>query len=125
MSTPDVSEEELERYRATRRRRDEKARRDQKRAVREARVAAHQAAVILREHFAVERVVLFGSIARDEYLGPRSDVDLAVEGLPARDYAWAVDHVQEASPRRRIDLVRIEQCSSSMTKEILNDGVEL
>lgn len=122
---PSVSEDELDRYRATCRKRDDEARRRQKRAHRDARMAARRAAAILRAEFGVDRVVLFGSVARTAYLGPRSDIDLAVEGLPARDHARAVDRVQGASEERRIDLVRIEQCSLSLKTDISADGIDL
>ena len=122
---PSVSEEELDRYRATCRKRDEEARRHQKRAHRDARGAARRAAAILRTEFGVGRVVLFGSVARGAFLGPHSDIDLAVDGLSARDHARAVDRVQEASEERRIDLVRIEQCSPSLKTDLSADGIEL
>lgn len=122
---PSVSEDELDRYRATCRKRDDEARRRQTRAHREAHAAARRAAAILRAEFGVDRVVLFGSVARGAFLGPRSDIDLAVEGLPARDHAWAVDRVQEASEERRVDLVRIEQSSPSLKTDLSADGIEL
>jgi hypothetical protein len=48
-----------------------------------------------------------------------------VEGLPARDHARAVDRVQEAADGRRVDLVRIEQCSPSLKTDLSADGIEL
>jgi len=117
--------DELERYRATCRARDEEARRDQARAHRTARTAARRAAEILRAEFGVDRVVLFGSVARAAFLGPRSDIDLAVEGLSAGAHARAVDRIQEASAGRRIDLIRIEQCSPSLNADISTNGVDL
>jgi predicted nucleotidyltransferase len=75
------SAEELERYRDTCRRRDQQARQDQKRMHRDGRAAAQRAATLLRTEFDVDRVVLFGSVAQGAYLGPRSDVAVAVEGL--------------------------------------------
>ena len=119
------TKDELERYRATCRARDEEARRYQARAHRTARAAARRAATILRTDFGVDRVVLFGSVARTAYLGPRSDIDLAVEGLSAGAHARAVDRIQEASEGRRIDLVRIEQCSPSLKTDISTHGVDL
>ena len=122
---PSVSEDELDRYRATCRKRDDEARRRQMRAHQDAHAVARRAAAILRAEFGVDRVVLFGSVARGAYLGPRSDIDLAVEGLPARDHARAVDRVQEAADGRRVDLVRVEQCSPSLKEEIITEGVDL
>jgi len=119
------SAEELDRYRETCRRRDQQARRVQERMHRDGRAAAQRAATLLRTEFDVDRVVLFGSVARGAYLGPRSDVDVAVEGLPAGLHAQAVDRVQGVAGRARIDLVRIEQCSASLRKAIETTGMEL
>lgn len=119
------SAEELERYRETCRRRDEQARQAQKQMHRDGRAAARRAANLLRAEFDVDRIVLFGSVARGAYLGPRSDVDVAVEGLAAGQHAQAVDRVQSVAGRARIDLVRFEQCSASLRKAIETTGVEL
>ena len=119
------SADALEQYRATCRQRDAEAQRHQEQMHREGRRAARRAADLLRDEFDVDRVVLFGSVARDAYLGPRSDVDVAVEGLAARNHAEAVDRVQDVAGRARIDLVRTEQCSASLKKALETTGVEL
>ena len=92
---------------------------------REGRAAAQCAADLLRAEFDVERVVLFGSVARGAYLGPRSDVDLAVEGLEAQAHAQAVDRVQDVAGHAWIDLVRIEQGSGSLRQAIETTGIGL
>ena len=81
-----VSDEDLDRYRRTLRRRDEAARAQQKEAHRNAWHAARQAASVLEDELGAERVILFGSVAREERLSPHSDLDLAVEGLAPRAY---------------------------------------
>lgn len=45
------------------------------------RSAARQCARILIEQYGAQRVWLFGSLARRRFVHPRSDIDLAVEGL--------------------------------------------
>jgi len=119
------SPDQLEPYRATCRRRDAAARQQQGQLHREGQAAAQRAADLLRAEFDVDRVVLFGSVARGAYLGPRSDVDLAVAGLAARAHARAVDRVQDVAGRARIDLVRIEQGSESLRQAIETTGIEL
>lgn len=47
-------------------------------------------ATMLREQFGASRVVLFGSVAREEGLGAYSDVDLAVQGLSPMAHLEAV-----------------------------------
>ena len=45
-----------------------------------------QVATELKFQFKVKRVILFGSLAHADWFAPDSDVDLAVEGLRAKDY---------------------------------------
>jgi predicted nucleotidyltransferase len=44
--------------------------------------AARACVRLLKEHFSARRVILFGSIAGHASWHERSDIDLAVEGLP-------------------------------------------
>ncbi|HLZ10497.1 MAG TPA: hypothetical protein VKT80_18065 [Chloroflexota bacterium] len=60
-------------------------------AAKAAREAAKQAAAILVEMFCCTRVYLFGSLTgkSSAHFGARSDIDLAVEGLPIARYLTA------------------------------------
>jgi predicted nucleotidyltransferase len=120
-----VSEKDLEAYRATCRRRDAEERRRQREARQAGGEAARRAAALLREQFGAERVVLFGSLAREEPLGPRSDVDLAVEGLSTDTYYQAVAHTQRVAGEWTVDLVRLERCDSSLRERIKQEGIAL
>lgn len=73
----------------------------------------------LRKRFGVRRVVLFGSFARGE-IHERSDLDLAVEGLPARDYYRAVAACLSASVP--VDLIRIEDATEGLRRRIEEEG---
>ena len=76
-----MTPEQLEAYRATRRRRAaEEAERRRVRAE-AAREMAYQAAALLRAEFGATDVVLFGSLAEDDQFGMRSDIDLAARGI--------------------------------------------
>jgi predicted nucleotidyltransferase len=69
----------------------------------------------------VRRIWLFGGAARERRLDWRSDLDFAVEGLPAGDLfgTWSrLDHAM----RGPVDLVRIEDASPLLRKEILTHG---
>jgi len=112
----------MEAYRATCRRRDEAERRRQHKVQQAGRTAAQRVAVYLRETFDVERVVLFGSLARTEELGPHSDVDVAVAGLSPDEYYQAVARVQRIAGEWTIDLVRLEQCAPSLRIRIDTEG---
>ena len=120
-----LSDEALARYRETRRRRDAAARAQQKEARRNAWHAARQAASVLEDEFGVERVVLFGSVAREERLSPHSDLDLAVEGLAPMAYYRAVARLQSIPEKMTVDLVRLESCRDSLRQTVDETGVEL
>ena len=120
-----VPDDDLERYRATRRCREAEHREWQREAKRKAMASARRVARWLKDTYAVERVVLFGSVAQDEVLGPRSDLDIAVEGLPSQEYYRAVACVQSFVDRGQVDLVQIERCPPSLRTTIEKRGIEL
>ncbi|MBW1699163.1 MAG: nucleotidyltransferase domain-containing protein [Deltaproteobacteria bacterium] len=84
-----------------------------------------QAAFLLKKHYGVKRVVLFGSLAHKERFHQGSDVDLAVLGLAEKKYFRAVARLLNLSHSPKIDLVRIEDVSDSLKKHIEQEGLEL
>jgi predicted nucleotidyltransferase len=75
----------------------------------EARRLADRCAALLREHFGARRVILFGSVTGDAPWHDHSDLDLAVEGLPARDYTRALNACYELlPPGLELDLIPLE-----------------
>jgi predicted nucleotidyltransferase len=85
----------------------------------------HKAAAALKSHFAVRRVVVFGSLAHSAWFMPDSDVDLAVEGLAPKDYWQAWRMVEEIIGDRSVDLVEIEAARESLRQAIERDGIDL
>lgn len=107
----------LQRQRANRAKMD----RRRKRAMRLAR----QAASLLRTDFGAGRVVLFGSLASRSGFSLWSDIDLAVWGItPERFYA-AVAAITGLSADFKVELVDSENCSTSLRKAIVQDGIDL
>jgi predicted nucleotidyltransferase len=87
--------------------------------------AARAAARILKQEFGAVRVVAFGSLARGAWFHPRSDIDLAVEGIaPAAFWrAWcALDRLASSF---EFDLVPTETASDRLRAEIARDSVDL
>jgi predicted nucleotidyltransferase len=75
----------------------------------EAHHLAERCAALLREQFGVRRVVLFGSAAGDAPWHNRSDLDLAVEGLPPEDHLRALNACYELlPPGLALDLIPLE-----------------
>ena len=120
-----LSEEERAEYRQTLRRRDATDREQQKHARRQARADARRASDLLKTDFGADRVVVLGSVARNERLSPHSDLDLGVQGLSGMDYYEAVARVQSVSEQRSVDLVRLESCRHSLRQRIEESGIEL
>ncbi|MTJ46585.1 nucleotidyltransferase family protein [Dolichospermum sp. UHCC 0259] len=84
---------------------------------------AQQCAKILKERFGAEKVVLFGSLLDYQQMSWRSDIDLAVWGLPEKDYfkAWAA--IDEGHPFE-IDLVEVQNARHYIVKAIYQ-GIKL
>lgn len=86
---------------------------------------AKMAAGQLRSQYRVDDVVLFGSLLHRELFHKYSDVDLAVKGLPARDYYRAVASLLTLSDAISIDLVLFEEAPQSLQKCIDREGIIL
>jgi len=85
---------------------------------------ARRAAGMLRGEFGVRRVRLFGSLARGVF-GPRSDVDLAVEGLPEELFLRAVVRLLDLDPEIPVDLVPLEAADPPLRRAVEEEGIEL
>ena len=85
---------------------------------------ARRIAAFLRAEGA-ERVIGFGSaFAPDRRFKPTSDIDLAVEGLPASRYFGALAHVQDMT-RFRVDIFPLESALDYLRKSVQDEGVPL
>ncbi len=70
--------------------------------------------------FGARRIILFGSVARGE-ADDDSDLDLAVEGLPAASFFPAMAAAWRVADRP-VDLVRLEEASATLRDRVLADG---
>ena len=86
---------------------------------------ARKAAKILRTEFGAERVIVFGSLIHSALFHERSDVVLAVWGLPGREYYCAVSVLLDIEPSISIDLIAFEDARHALQEVILKDGREL
>jgi predicted nucleotidyltransferase len=86
-------------------------------------VAKEIAAELVRSYDA-KKVVLFGSLTRSE-LHARSDVDLAVWGIPASEFYRAVAFATGLSKTWKVDLVDGDDCSETLSEVIRKEGIEL
>ncbi len=89
-----------------------------------AKKVAESIARELVKRFGAHRVVLFGSVARGG-IHKRSDIDLAVWGIPPKDFYRAVAFAGGYSREWKVDVVDAEDCRESVRRSILEEGVEL
>ncbi|HOP39729.1 MAG TPA: nucleotidyltransferase domain-containing protein [Geobacteraceae bacterium] len=92
--------------------------------VEEAKETATAIACELKERFCANRVMLFGSLARDDF-HEWSDIDLAVWGVAPTEYFRAVAFASGFSKVFKVDLVDAQDCSESLLQHVLKEGVEL
>ena len=87
-----------------------------------ARADAETAVEILSRYAGVRRIWLFGSLAKGRKPDFRSDIDLAVEGLPAEQHLSVLALLDEAL-RLPPDLVRWEEANQTLRDEIERWGI--
>ncbi|MBI1930796.1 nucleotidyltransferase domain-containing protein [Candidatus Poribacteria bacterium] len=118
-----VSQEKMAVYRATAQRRQAEQQRQLEQRRERAWKLARQAATFLREHFGVSQVVVFGSLARNDRLHLRSDVDLAVWGLDEKLYYRAVGRLLALDASIEVDLVMAEDAPATLRTTIEREGI--
>jgi predicted nucleotidyltransferase len=119
-----VSEEEMKGY--VEGFKSRAAAREARRRELEAKAAAAAASWVerLRRIPEVRRVILYGSLAKGTF-GEGSDVDLAVEGLPAELHyrlASELEGESESESEPRLDLERWEEFSPGFREVVLSYG---
>ena len=78
----------------------------------------------LVSRFRANRVMLFGSLSRNDFK-KHSDIDIAVWGISPADFYKAVAFVTGISKNWEVNLVDADDCSSSLLDTILKEGIEL
>jgi predicted nucleotidyltransferase len=86
---------------------------------------ARKAAELLKSDFGAARVVVFGSLARGNWLTPWSDIDLAAWRIPPAQFFRAVAALIDLEPGMKIDLVDPESCHPGLRETIRREGIEL
>ena len=90
-----------------------------------ARAVARTAADLLHERFGASRVVVFGSLAHDEWFTRWSDIDLAAWGIPPGAFFRAVAAVTGLSAEFKVDLVDPHDCRPALRRVIEREGVAM
>ncbi len=85
---------------------------------------AKECMALLKNRFGARRVILFGSLVGQGPWHSRSDIDLAVEGLPPADFFSAYSACYDLLPRDldlNLDLVPLENAYPEMRARILGE----
>jgi len=75
---------------------------------------------VLTRCYPIQRVILFGSLARGRF-APGSDIDLAVEGLPPGDFFTALAEANRLT-RFWVDLKPLEELQPHFRERVLATG---
>jgi len=86
---------------------------------------AHRAADLLKTRFGASRVVVFGSLVRENCFTPWSDVDIAAWSIPPKDTFRAIGALLELDPTMAVNLAPAESCRPALLAAIAQEGVEL
>lgn len=124
-STSAIPPQDMVRYRITAHQRDAKRRERMEARRRVAWEIAQRAAALLKVDYGASRVVLFGSLSRDEPFSSHSDIDLAVWGLDERVYYRVVSRLLDLDPSISVDLLRAEALRDDLIHAIETTGMEL
>jgi predicted nucleotidyltransferase len=85
---------------------------------------AQRLAAVAAASFPVERVYLFGSVAKARPISVWSDIDLAVEGVPG-DMIWRLTAALAAQTRYALDVRRVEDLDAALAQRVVREGVVL
>lgn len=86
---------------------------------------AEKGAHLLKEQYGAEKVAAFGSLVHPDLFFERSDIDLAVWGIPENVYLRALANLMDLTTEFAIDLVRVEEARLSIKAAIDQEGVLL
>jgi predicted nucleotidyltransferase len=80
---------------------------------------AQRCARLLKDNFNLNNIYIFGSVTGDGIWHERSDIDIAVEGLPSRDYMRALNALYDLLPNDlKLDLITLEDMPAELKARI-------
>lgn len=79
---------------------------------------ARQCADFLKQNYGVTKVILFGSLLDHQKMHLGSDIDLAVWGLPEKDYLKAVGYLLDLAGDFSVDLVEAQHAQPQISLAI-------
>ena len=123
-TTKDLSPEELVQYRQ-RLNQHLRNRKVDEALLQRAWQTAHRVAAMLYKDFGATQVAVFGSLAGQKWFSKRSDIDIAVWGIPSDKYFRAVWEAEAISRLFKLDLVDFESCKGLFQERIESQSVRI
>jgi uncharacterized protein len=120
-----LSPEQMAIYRTTAKRRWEETRQQRIQRKIKAWELARVAANLLKEQFSATKVMVFGSLVRDDCFTLWSDVDIAAWGISPRDTFLAMDMVRNCDRDIELNLVDVGACKPELLASIEKEGILL
>lgn len=121
----ELTEEQKLKYRKAWRDRMDRDRRQREARREKAFEKAKEAAAAIKKAYKLEKVILFGSTARNNFW-ERSDIDLAIGGLADEsEYLNIYCTIQDIVSPFEADVVLLEKTSAKVRARILLEGIEL
>lgn len=123
--TLNISPEKMAEYRAGARKREAERQAALDERFELAWQLARHGADTLRSQFGATKVVVFGSLVNRKRFFERSDIDIAVWGIPEQLYLRALGSLLDSTTEFSIDLVRVEEARDHIRRAIEAEGVEI
>jgi uncharacterized protein len=120
-----LTEQEIDEYRESFHKRKQVESLELKQRKEQAWTLARNDASLLKSRFGASRVVIFGSLTKNELFTLWSDVDLAAWGLRPEDTLRAIGAVYDLDENIRVNLVDINIVNASFRTTIELDGIEI
>ena len=120
-----VTPEEIEIYRTTARRYWQENHPERMQRQDRAWELARLAAQFLQEQFHATKVMVFGSLVRDDCFTLWSDLDIAAWGIAPHETLRAMEAVRDLDESIDINLVDVGTCSPTLLNNIEQEGIIL
>jgi predicted nucleotidyltransferase len=120
-----LTSEQLAVYRQTAKHNWQKSHPQRKQRRQKAWKLARLAATLLKEQFGATKVMVFGSLVREDCFTLWSDVDIAAWGILPQDTFKAMEAVRDLDDTIEVNLVDVAACKRELLNNILQEGIVL
>ena len=120
-----LTPEEIAMYRSAAKRKWQESQPERRQRQKRAWELAQLAAVLLKEQFNATRVMVFGSLVRNNCFTLWSDVDIAAWGISPDETLRAMEALRDLDEMIEVNLVDVETCTPALLANIEREGILL